>query len=88
MYPDMPREHLIPAGNTSLAGARMLLLDRSLMDELDGILEKMTYIQFAQVTDFVQLMVAAQALPHTDLSRYPDVAAKLAARRGATEPDA
>ena len=88
MYPDMPREHLIPAGNTSLAGARMLLLDRSLMDELDGILEKMTYIQFAQVTDFVQLMVAAQALPHTDLSRYPDVAAKLAVRRGATEPDA
>lgn len=80
MYPDLPREHLIAAGNTSLLGAQMLLLDRALLDELDMILDKMTYFQLSQATDFVSMMVAAQALPHTDLGRYPTVAKRLAAR--------
>ena len=86
MYPDLPREHLIAAGNTSLIGAQLLLLDWSLLLRLDSILERMTYLQLGQAGDFISLMVAAQALPHTDLSRYPSVAKKLAARRAAKAP--
>ena len=41
------------------------------------LLEKMVYIQFATVEDFLNTMVAAQALPHTDLERYPTVKEKL-----------
>ncbi|MFR0789880.1 MAG: hypothetical protein ACLSHW_03830 [Lachnospiraceae bacterium] len=37
----------------------------------------MVYIQFAAVEDFLNTMVAAQALPHTDLERYPTVKEKL-----------
>lgn len=73
MYPDMDRERLLSPGNTSLDGAAEVLLNRGVLDEIDGILEKMVYIQFGAVEDFLNMMVAAQAIPHTDLERFPSV---------------
>ena len=81
MYPDMDRDHIINAGNSSLEGAQKLLLNRSLLTDIDKILEEMVYIQFAEVEDFLELMVAAQALPHTDYKRYPTVMEKLKERQ-------
>lgn len=80
MYPDIDRRKLINAGNSSLEGAGKLLLCKRILDELDDILEKMVYIQFGAVEDFLELMVAAQAIPHTDLERYPSVRKKLKER--------
>lgn len=77
MYPDVDRDKIHTAGNSSLEGARMLLLDIGILKELDHILELMSYVQFGAVEDFLHKMVAASALPHTDLQRYPSVAAKL-----------
>lgn len=81
MYPDMDRDHIINAGNSSLEGAQKLLLNQSLLTDIDQILEEMVYIQFAEVEDFLELMVAAQALPHTDYKRYPTVMEKLKERQ-------
>ena len=81
MYPDMDRDHIINARNSSLEGAQKLLLNRSLLIDIDQILEEMVYIQFAEVEDFLELMVAAQALPHTDYKRYPTVMKKLKERQ-------
>ena len=81
MYPDMDRDHIINAGNSSLEGAQKLLLNWSLLTDIDQILEEMVYIQFAEVEDFLELMVAAQALPHTDYKRYPTVMEKLKERQ-------
>ncbi len=78
MYQDMDRERLVSAGNASLAGAGMLLMDKSMLNDLDEILDKMVYIQFGAVEDFLHMMVAAQAIPHTDMERYPTVRKKLA----------
>ena len=78
MYPDMDRDHIINAGNSSLEGAQKLLLNRSLLTDIDQILEEMVYIQFAEVEDFLELMVA---LPHTDYKRYPTVMKKLKERQ-------
>ena len=38
MYPDMDRDHIINAGNSSLEGAQKLLLNRSLLTDIDQIL--------------------------------------------------
>lgn len=73
MYPDMDRDKIINAGNSSLDGAVCALLDRKVAQEVDAILEKMVYIQFGAIDNFLHTMVAAQALPHTDLERYPTV---------------
>ena len=40
MYPDMDRDHIINAGNSSLEGAQKLLLNRSLLTDIDQILKK------------------------------------------------
>lgn len=77
MYPDMERDRIIHAGNSSLEGAVCALLDCGVAKKVEEILEKMVYIQFAAVEDFLNTMVAAQALPHTDLERYPTVKEKL-----------
>ena len=84
MYPDMDRDHIINAGNSSLEGAVKLLLNRALLNDIDQILEEMVYIQFAEVDDFLELMVAAQALPHTDFRRYPTVVKKIQQRQAST----
>lgn len=76
MYPDMDRNRLISVGNASLIGAGRLLLDRNLLEEIDEVIDKMVYIQFGSVEDFLHMMVAAQAIPHTDLERYPTVKEK------------
>ena len=81
MYPDMDREQIINAGNSSLEGARKLLLNKELIADIDQILEEMVYIQFAEVDDFLEQMVAAQALPHTDYRKYPTVMEKLKERQ-------
>ena len=81
MYPDMDRDHIINAGNSSLEGAQKILLNRSLLTDIDQILEEMVYIQFAEVEDFLELMTAAQALPHTDYKRYPTVMEELKERQ-------
>lgn len=85
MYPDMDRDHIINAGNSSLEGAAKLFLNRALLKDIDQILEEMVYIQFAEVEDFLELMVAAQALPHTDFQRYPTVMKKIQERQAKKE---
>ncbi len=57
------------------------MLNKELLADIDQILEEMTYIQFAEVDDFLEQMVAAQALPHTDYKKYPTVMEKLKKRQ-------
>ena len=77
MYPDVDRERILPVGNTSLEGAAKLLLNRDLLADIDRILDLMSYVQFGAVDNFVEMMQAASALPHTDEKRYPSVMKKL-----------
>lgn len=86
LYPDIDRERLTLPGNTSLGGARKMLLELKYMDTVDAILKKMEYVQFGAVDDFLHLMTAAQAFPHTDFRRYPTVMQELARRGRALEP--
>ena len=67
--------------NSSLEGAQKLLLERSCLADIDRIIEEMVYIQFAAVDDFLNMMVAAQALPHTDYQRFPTVMEQLKKRQ-------
>ena len=53
-----------------------MLLHKEYLAEAADILDRMEYVQFGEVEDFIQLMGAARALPHTDLSRYPSVVEK------------
>ena len=74
IFPDLPREKYRVVKNSSLDGARILLLNRSRLEEAKALAENMYCVQFASVPDFLVRMQAAKFIPHTDMSRFPSVA--------------
>ena len=77
IFPDLPRENYFVLSNTSLDGARILLLDRSRLQEVRELSENIYCVQFASIPDFLIRMQAAKFIPHTDMSRYPSIQARL-----------
>ena len=77
IFPDLPREKFSVVRNTSLDGARILLLDRSRLEEAQTLAQSIYCLQFASVPDFLIRMQAAKFIPHTDMRLYPSIQAKL-----------
>lgn len=77
IFPDLPRQKYVSIANTSLDGARLLLLDRTKLEEAVELAENMYCVQFASILDFLVRMQAAKFIPHTDMERYPSVLKKL-----------
>ncbi len=76
LYPDLPRDKFVVLGNASLEGCKRLLLDRNCLKRLQTILDSAVYVQFSEMDKFLENMVAAQFLPHTDATMYPSVCAR------------
>ena len=73
IFPDLPREKYRVITNSSLEGARKLLLDRSLLEEAKHLSQNIYCVQFASIPDFLNRMQAAKFIPHTDRTRFPSV---------------
>lgn len=73
LFPDLPRENYSVLSNTSLDGARILLLNRSRLQEVQELAESIYCVQFASMPDFLVRMQAAKFIPHTDRNRYPSI---------------
>ena len=77
IFPDLPRDKYRLLKNSSLEGAKILLLDRTRLTETKELSENIYCVQFASIPDFLIRMQAAKFIPHTDLNRYPTVKVKL-----------
>ena len=77
IFPDLPREKYSVLKNTSLDGARILLLDHSRLKEARELAQNIYCVQFASIPDFLVRMQAAKFVPHTDMGRYPSVQKQL-----------
>ena len=73
IFPDLPREKYTLLKNSSLQGARIMLLDHSRLQEAKELAENIYCVQFASVPDFLVRMQAAKFVPHTDMTRFPSV---------------
>jgi len=73
IFPDLPREKYEVLRNSSLDGARTLLLDYSRLAEAKELAENIYCVQFASVPDFLVRMQAAKFIPHTDMKRFPSI---------------
>ena len=80
IFPDLPREKYTTIGNTSMDGARALLLDRMRLQDVYYLVNHLYCVQFASFPDFLIRMQAAKFIPHTDMERYPSVVDKLSLR--------
>ncbi|MBQ8238871.1 MAG: DUF4445 domain-containing protein [Oscillospiraceae bacterium] len=77
IFPDLPREKYTVLRNTSLEGARRLLLDYDRLAEVRMLAENIYCVQFASIPDFLVRMQAAKFIPHTDMFRYPRILERL-----------
>jgi len=75
MLPDVPLEKMCFVGNTSIAGAKTVLLSRKALETAEKIAEGMTYFDLMSHPGYMDEFTKANFLPHTDLSLFPSVSA-------------
>jgi uncharacterized 2Fe-2S/4Fe-4S cluster protein (DUF4445 family) len=73
LLPDIPLEKVKFIGNSSLTGAKVALLSREALDEIEKIAQMMTYIDLSSNNQFMEEYSSALFLPHTDLELFPSV---------------
>jgi len=73
MLPDVPPEKIRFVGNTSIAGAKTVLLSREALETAEKIANSMTYFDLMSHPGYMDEFIRAGFLPHTDLSLFPSV---------------
>lgn len=66
MLPAWPAEIVKPLGNSSLEGARMLLVDGELVNTVNAVVEKITYKHMHDDPEFMKEFLGAVFIPHTN----------------------
>jgi uncharacterized 2Fe-2S/4Fe-4S cluster protein (DUF4445 family) len=77
MLPDIGLEKIHFVGNTSIAGAKTVLLSNEALHTAERIAKSMTYFDLMSHHGYMDEFIRASFLPHTDLSLFQSV--KLAA---------
>lgn len=73
LLPDLDVSRFIFVGNSSLAGARSILLSHEAMKKADEIAKKITYFELSVEPKYMDEYMAALFFPHTDLNRFPSI---------------
>ncbi|RKY31014.1 MAG: ferredoxin [Candidatus Omnitrophota bacterium] len=76
LLPDLERERFIFVGNSSLAGARQILLSYEAMKRANEIARKMSYFELSTEVKYMDEYMAALFFPHTDLANFPSIKIK------------
>ena len=62
-------------GNTSARGATLALLNRDYRQRVTAAADMMTYLELSADNSFYDNFMSALFLPHTEIERFPSVAA-------------
>jgi len=73
LLPDLPRSKFIFIGNSSLAGAREILLSLQARQTADALAAKITYFELSVDPGYMDEYGQALFFPHTDLTKFPTV---------------
>jgi uncharacterized 2Fe-2S/4Fe-4S cluster protein (DUF4445 family) len=73
MLPDVPIEKIHFVGNTSIAGAKAVMLSQQALEAAEDIAGSMTYFDLMSHPGYMDEFIRASFLPHTDLSLFPSV---------------
>jgi uncharacterized 2Fe-2S/4Fe-4S cluster protein (DUF4445 family) len=73
MLPDLPLEVYNPLGNSSLAGAELMLTDGSVRERCREVVTKITYVELNVNQEFMIRFSGSRFIPHTDHTLFPSV---------------
>lgn len=80
MVPDIELSKFRLLDNSSLEGAKRVLLSVDALEEIKCIMSAITYVEMNESREFMTDFMAARFLPHTDLERFPSVRDRLGQR--------
>jgi uncharacterized 2Fe-2S/4Fe-4S cluster protein (DUF4445 family) len=66
MLPDIQRDKIVLIDNSSLKGASLILLDSSLIKEIEQIQSLITYREMSEDADLLNVLQGALFIPHTN----------------------
>ena len=84
LLPDIAPDKVKYIGNGSLLGARMSALSNHIRHDVLAVVSRMTSFELSEVVSYHDQYVASLFLPHTDISLFPQVAARLAQEEDVT----
>ena len=73
MLPDLPLGTYCPLGNSSLAGAALMLLDDAVRERCRKVVARITYIELNVNQEFMIRFSGSRFIPHTDHTLFPSV---------------
>ncbi len=76
LLPDLDRSRFVFVGNSSLAGARAILLSYEAMKKVIEIARKITCFELSVEPGYMDEYMAALFFPHTDLAKFPSIKVK------------
>jgi uncharacterized 2Fe-2S/4Fe-4S cluster protein (DUF4445 family) len=77
LLPDVPPGKVEFIGNGSVRGAKRALTSRAVYDEAQALRDRITYQELMVEASYMERYTSACFLPHTDVSRFESVEAKL-----------
>jgi len=81
LLPEIDHEKVTFVGNGSLLGARMSSLTNHIRKDVGDTLSRMTNMELSETGSYMDNYIASLFLPHTDLKLFPNLKARLDARR-------
>lgn len=73
LLPDVKKDKFNFIGNSSLVGARQILLSSDAFNKAQEIAKRMTYLELSVDPQYMDEYVAALFFPHTDMARFSSV---------------
>lgn len=73
LIPNLNREKIVYAGNTSIKGAKIAALYKDAFTMIEEIRRKTTYYDLMGAQDYVEEFRKALFLPHTDIDQFKEV---------------
>ncbi|MCM8788818.1 MAG: ASKHA domain-containing protein [Candidatus Omnitrophica bacterium] len=73
LLPDLPLEKFVFMGNTSLAGARAILMSADARSMAKELTRRMTYLELSRESSYTEEYLSALFVPHTSEELFPSV---------------
>ncbi len=77
LIPDIDRDKIQFVGNTSIMGAKMALFSWEALEMAYEITRRITYFDLITYPLYMDEFMSAKFLPHTDITKFPSLAAKI-----------
>jgi len=71
LLPDLARDKFLFIGNSSLSGAKQIILSKQAREDAKEIARKIAYLELSIESNYMDEYIAALFFPHTDLSKFP-----------------